>query len=256
MSRSNPTDNGVPNPSTRWFEWNGETGTIRYYDKTAKENVDIGSNFRFMLLDQLGSVRGWHKASGSGIYSNEVRDTRQEPMIVKAFKGGTLAEGIYQAIRERITSKAVGAYFVTNLYIAFKGDGGQLQLGSLRMKGASLKAWMEFVQAHRAELYAKAIRIHGFTEGQKGKVKFRIPVLEVTDVTKDTDAAAVALDRELQKYLTGYFKRTKVEQTQSTTVHPDAPPVDGPPADDYAGEFYEDEPAGGDPDQMDSDIPF
>jgi hypothetical protein len=57
---------------------------IRYYDKEAKKNVDVGADFTFILLDQLASVRGWHDDSNSGIYSNEVKDTTQEALVVKA----------------------------------------------------------------------------------------------------------------------------------------------------------------------------
>ncbi len=217
MSRSNPNDNGTPNPAVRWFEWNGEQGVVRYYDKEAKKNVDVGADFRFMLLDQLGSVRGWHDSSESGIYSNEVRDTRQEPFIVKSFKGGTLAEGIYKDIKDRVTS--VGGQFVANCYIAFKSDGEPLKIGSIRFKGAALSAWMEFCKAHRGVLYSKAIRINGFTEGKKGRITFRVPVLKVTEVSRETDAAAVALDKELQKFLSGYFKRTKVDQAETPSGH-------------------------------------
>jgi hypothetical protein len=141
MSRSNPSENSNPNPAVRWFEWNGEKGLVRYYDKELKQNVDVGTEFRFILLDQLGSVRGWHDASDSAIYSNEVKDTRQETLIVKSFKGGTLAEGIYRDIKDRANS--VGGQFVANCYIAFKHGNG-LAIGSLRFKGAALGAWMEF----------------------------------------------------------------------------------------------------------------
>ena len=105
MSRSNPSENSNPNPAVRWFEWNGEKGLIRYYDKDAKQNVDVALPFTFLLLDQLGSVRGWHDASESGIYSNEVKDTRQDVLIVKAYKGGVLAEGIYKDIKDRVNNQ-------------------------------------------------------------------------------------------------------------------------------------------------------
>jgi hypothetical protein len=49
-------------------------------------------------------------------------------------------------------------------------------------------------------LQAKAIRIKGYTEGKKGRVVFRTPVLTVKDIDKDTDRAALALDKELQDY--------------------------------------------------------
>jgi hypothetical protein len=215
MSRSNPQDH-LANPAVRWFEWNGELGTARYYDKDAKKNVDVGTDFTFILLDKLASIRGWHDASESSIYSNEVRDTTRDPLIVKSFKGGTLAEGLYREIKDHVTSKAVGGQFVTNCYIAFKHDGA-LAIGSIRFKGAALGAWMDFEKAHRAEIYKQAIAITGYTEGKKGRIVFRVPVFEVKPLSTESNNQAVALDAELQAYLSAYFKRTTRDQ-----AHPPA----------------------------------
>lgn len=220
MSRSNPTE-GIPNPAVRWFEWNGEAGTVRYYDKDAKRNVDIGSEFTFILLDQLGSVRGWHDPSSSGIYSNEVRDTTQDVLVVKAFKGGTLAEGLYRDIKDKV--HAAGGKFVANCYIAFK-NGGPLQIGSIRFKGGALNAWVEFSKANRANLYRQAIEINGYTEGKKGRVIFRVPVLKLKTLSGDSHEAACLLDEQLQEFLANYLKRTKREQVEH--VEHNTPPVD------------------------------
>jgi hypothetical protein len=219
MSRSNPHDS-APNPAVRWFEWNGEAGTVRYYDRDAKQNVDVGSDFRFMLLDELGSVRGWHEATSSGIYSNEVRDTRKEPLIVKSFKGGTLVEGTYREIKDRVAT--LGGQFVANCYIAFKNDADDLVIGSLRFKGAALGAWMEFRKANRSALYKKAVAINGYTEGKKGRVVFRVPVLKLVDITKESNDQASGLDAELQVWLKGYFKRNTSEQVENSTQDPGA----------------------------------
>lgn len=231
MSRSNPNDNGSPNPAVRWFEWNGETGSVRYYDKDTKQNVDVGSQFRFMLLDQLGSVRGWHEASESGIYSNEVKDTRKDVLIVKAFKGGTLAEGLYKDIKDRINT--LGGQFVTNCYMAFKHDHDDLAIGSLRFKGAALNAWMEFCKANRSALYKKAIAITGYSEGKKGRVIFRVPTFEVVDVSPETNDQAVSLDAELQEWLAGYLARNTREQVERQPAHEAEYEQDVPPPTEY-----------------------
>lgn len=211
MSRSNPHEN-APNPAVRWFEWNGENGVVRYYDRDKKENVEVSANFKFMLLDELGSVRGWHDASGSGIYSNEVRDTRTDMLVVKSFKGGTLAEGLYKDIKDRVNN--LGGQFVANCYVAFKNGGAGLSIGSLRFKGAALGTWMEFRKAHRSELYKKAIAITGYTEGKKGRITFRMPVLQITELSAESDAQAKALDAELQEWLKGYFQRATRERVE------------------------------------------
>lgn len=210
MSRSNPHAN-APNPAVRWFEWNGEHGKVRYYDKEAKQNVDVPLPFKFLLLDELASVRGWHDASESGIYSNEVRDTRTDTFVVKSFKGGSLAEGLYKDIKDSINAK--GGQFVANCYIAFKDDDG-LAIGSLRFKGAALGSWMEFRKAHRSSLYSMAIDITGFTEGKKGRIVFRMPTFDPRDVSPETNTIAMELDKELQGWLVGYFSRRTNDQSE------------------------------------------
>ena len=216
MSRSQPQNN-TPNPASRWFEWNGEAGTVRYYDKNAKKSVDVGADFTFLLLDQLGTVGGWHDPSASGIYANEVRDTRRDPLVVKAFKGGTLIEGIYQSIKDRVHT--LGGQFVANCYLAYKRD-GELAIGAIRFKGAALGAWMEFEKAHRGDLYAKAITITGFTEGKKGRIVFRVPTFKTTAISDDTQKQALGLDVVLQEYLTAYLARTSRDQAEATPEPP------------------------------------
>jgi hypothetical protein len=238
VSRSNPSENGTPNPATRWFEWNGEHGLVRYYDKQAEQTVAVGDDFTFMLLDQLGTVKGWHDASDSGIYANEVKDTRQDVLVVKAFKGGVLAEGFYKDIKDRVNSE--GGQFVASCYIAFKNDDGKLAIGNIAFKGAALREWMEFTKQHRSELFKKAVRIHGSTEGKKGRVVFKTPNLSIAELSAETDAAATALDRELQEFLKGYLKKNKRDQAETTAHHvsdedmpsgdsrgydPDVPPI-------------------------------
>jgi hypothetical protein len=211
MSRSQPTDLAV-NPATRWFEWNGEHGGVRYYDRDLKKNVEVPTPFTFVLLDELGSVRGWHDASQSGIYSNEVRDTRQDVLVVKAFKGGTLAEGLYQAIKDRVN--VMGGRFTANCYIGYKSDRG-LALGSIKFKGGTLGAWMEFRKAHRADLYSQAVEITGYTEGKKGRVVFRVPTFRLKALSPDSNTQAIDLDKELQAYLDVYLAKTKRDQVET-----------------------------------------
>lgn len=249
MSRSNPTENVTPNPALRWFEWNGELGVVRYYDKEQKKNVDCGSDFKFLLLDQLGSVRGWHEPSQSGIYSNEVKDTRQDALLVRAFKGGTLAQGLYKEIKDRVN--AVGGQFVANCYIGFKHEGA-LALGSMRFKGAALGAWMEFSKANRADLFKKAIRINGFTEDKKGRIVFRMPILSLVDTSAETNTAAESLDRTLQEFLQVYLGRNTQERVEAAAPHLRDEDVDA-----YEGSDESDNDAAGYSAPLtDDDIPF
>ena len=211
MSRSNPNEN-LPHPCSRWFNWNGEKGNIRYYDKQTKQNVEVDLPFNFVLLDQLATIGGWSDKVQSGIYSNEVKDTRSEPLVVKYFKGGKFAEGLYAEIKDVVV--ASGGHFVLNCYIAFRDssvdpDASDLELGSIQFKGAALSAWMEFEKKNRKAAWEQGVVIGGFKEGQKGKVVYRVPEFSIVEIDRDIDSEAAELDRKLQAYLR--VKRDTVE---------------------------------------------
>lgn len=230
MSRSNPTTN-TPNPCTRFFDWAGGDGNVNYYDKTTKKKVVVEGKFTFLVLDELATIKGYHEESNSGIWSNEVRDTRIEPMNVKAFNGGPIAAGLYANIKDKVV--AAGGGFATNCYIAYKDDSGKLALGSLMLKGAALSSWFDFKKTNRADIYKQAVTIDGYTEGKKGKIVYRMPIFKLTDISEKTNNAALALDKELQAYLTSYFERATVSGVARDAVgdsgHFDA--IDPPPPD-------------------------
>lgn len=257
MSRSNNTE-GVRNPSTRWFEWKGggDQGFLRWYDKEAQKNVEVALPFKFLLLDELATVKGWHEASQSNINANEVRDTSAETLLVRAFKGGEIASGFYKGIRDRIIAQ--GGYFHASLYIAYK-DGDVLKLGNLGLNGAALAPWMEFKKNCPTRkdatgksvrgYYVDAVTIDGYTDGKKGSIKFRTPTFSLSPVGAETNQAAIALDKELQDFLSSYFSRRRVDQTPpAPAAHAEEkPPLpdDGDRRPVAAGDGFEDD-----------DIPF
>lgn len=230
MSRSNPTE-GARNPSTRWFEWSGgsDGGFVRWYDKEAKSHVQMGEGFTFLLLDELATIKGWHEPSESAIFANEVRDTRQEVFVVKSFKGGELVSGLYSGIRDRVV--ALGGHFCVSLYIAYK-DGDELKIGNLNLKGASAGAWMEFKRNAQTKkdangksvraYFVDAVKVIGYEQMKKGGTVYRVPKFALATVSEGTNQQAIALDAELQAFLSDYFKRPKAE-----TKPPEQPETNG-----------------------------
>lgn len=229
MSRSNPTE-AIRNPSTRWFFFasGADGGFVRYYNKEAEKNIalgdaDKGGTFQFILLDELATVQGWHDPSESAIFANEVRDTRQDTLVVKSFKGGELASGLYAGIKDRIV--AVGGHFVASCYLAYK-DGDKLCIGNIRFKGAGLSAWMDFKKQCPTKkgadgkslkaYYLDAVRIRGFEQLKKGGTTFRVPVFSLAPLSPESNNQAVALDAELQSFLADYLKRPRVEAAANT----------------------------------------
>lgn len=254
MSRSNPTE-GTRNPSTRWFEWAGgdEGGFVRWYNKETEQQVKVEGAFTFLMLDELATVKGWHESSESSIYANEVRDLRQDVLVVRAFKGGELASGLYAGIRDTIIAK--GGHYHASIYIAYK-EGDELRLGNLGLKGAALGAWMEFKKAAGTKkdangksvraFYVDAVTIAGYEQAKKGGTTYRVPKFALKPVAEATNLQAVALDAELQAFLADYFKRPKTEAAKPAQQNGDA---EEPPPPNEA-------PKRGAFDDFEDDIPF
>lgn len=213
MSRSNPSET-TPNPSRRWFEWaaGAQDGFVRYYDKASQQRLQVNLPFTFLLLDELSTVKGWHDPSESGIYANEVRDTRQDTLTVRAFKGGELAQGLYANIRDRI--RAMGGHYQTSCYIAFK-NGAELEISNISFKGAALNAWVEFKKANRGGIYKQAVVITGYVDGKKGSTSFRMPTFALKPCSEATQNAGLALDQELQTYLKAYLSIRRDEAAEA-----------------------------------------
>jgi hypothetical protein len=225
MSRSNPTDN-LQNPAKRWFEWDGANGGLKFYDKELASNVSLEGKPMFLVLDILSTIKGWHDASDSGIFSNEVRDTRTDVLVVKSFKGGDIANGLYANIRDKV--KANGGKFVANIYCGMKIGNDGLSICSIQFKGAAFSAWAEFVKAHRGELYKKAIVITGSTQEKKGATIFHVPVFAMKDVSPETEATAIELDKELQSYLSVKLTTAKSSPSEPIQEHPEYEPQEHP----------------------------
>lgn len=223
MSRSN--QNELYNPATKWFDWNGagDGGFPEFYDKNLDngEGKDPGGNvkvplpFLFVVLDQMSTIKGWNDPQKSGIWSNEVRNSKETPMTVKLHKGGIVAQGLYENIKATVV--AAGGKFTSNIYIAFKGADGKLAIGALQLKGAALMAWSEFSKANRSELMKQAVVITGYKDGVKGAVKFRTPVFALKKVSEETNKAAIELDAILQAYLVPYCAKTASVEGQAST---------------------------------------
>ena len=232
MSRSNPTD-PTPNPSTRWLEWHGGQGFLVYYDATTKQKVKLPLPFVFLLLDELKTVRGWDDKSKSRVYANEVRNLSEEPLVVKAFKGGTLARGLYSALKDTDDRFS----YHSSLYIAIKIENPQTDrqytIANLGLKGAALGAWITFKKTLKPEeVYSKAISLKSYSEETNGGVTYRVPVFALTEISPAAQEAALALDKQLQAYLASYSTRDHdAAPAEGHAEEPEPPPPTPAPID-------------------------
>ena len=222
----------IQNPCTKWFKWKGSTGTVVYYDKLTKQDVEVALPFTFLLLDVLSIIKGYDEGAKKSIWSNEVRDIKNSILTVKS-GNDVLVTGNYGTVREKAI--AAGGGYAASCYIAFFDEKKVLHIGNFTMTGSSLGggkhlpadknmkdveigAWIEFTKNYKADMYSKAIVI---TKEERictqGATKFFCPKFDVKDVSEETDKAAIELNKELQAYLETYLK---IEAKPSEAVAP------------------------------------
>jgi len=214
----------ITNPSQKWLKWSGSTGSLSYYDKEKKENVEVEMPFTFLLLDTFTTIKGYNEDSKEGIYSNEVKDTTKQVLNVRCGKE-TVAKGLYQDIKEKVV--ALGGGYAQSAYIAYKEENGELAIGNITFSGSSfgggihkpadknmkdveVGGWLAFTKANAANLYKKAVVIQGKDDRicTNGAVKFYAPSFKLVDVAPETDAKAIALTQDLKAYMNEYFKKS------------------------------------------------
>lgn len=217
MSRSEPVNRSI-NPATRFFEWAGgsDGGFLRYYDKESKQKVDVPVPFTFLVLDELSVIKGWNDASESGITSNEVRNITRDELRVRAFKGGNIATGLYSDIKNR--AKAAGGHFQVSIYIAFKGENGELEIGNIGLKGSGFRKWIDFrSEVGNSAVYDQAVVVNGYEDDKKGATRFRTPVFVLKECSDATKTEAEELDKQLQTYLKEYLQTPLSERGEHHT---------------------------------------
>ena len=194
------------NPAKMFIEWKSNSKCFEYYDKEKKEKVQIQLPFKFLVLDELHTVSGWNDASGSGIYSNEVKYISKEVMTVKPFKGNEIAKGLYKDIKDKIV--AAGGHYVKSIYVMLE-DG---TLANLQLKGSAVQQWGVFTQKSRSRLTDEWIEVKDTVDGKKGAVKFSMPNFGFKASLSESEAEmADEVFNVLEAYLTTYLKAAEPE---------------------------------------------
>jgi hypothetical protein len=226
MGRSNPNENNVPqNPAKIFAEWKGQ-GFV-YYDKVKKENVALPKDLKFVVLDELNTIKGFHKPSKSGIFSNEVRNLSKETLTVKSFGDGLIAEGFYKEISDKI--KVNGGKFSKSVYVGFLRADGTLTLGNIAFTGADLGAWFDFTKDLKDNsLYKGAVQLTGSKEEVNGANHYHVPLFGLIDISAQTDDLAGELQITLKEYQKKYFNAADVTEVAQEELYNPFPDPDVP----------------------------
>jgi hypothetical protein len=196
------------NPATKFLEWKSNDQCFEYYDKEAQKKVQVPLPFKFLVLDELHTVKGWNDATSSAIYSNEVKYISKEPMTVKPFKGNEIAKGLYKDIKDKVVS--AGGHYTKSIYIMLE-DG---LLANIQLKGSAVQKWGEFTNKTRNRLADEWVVVAKALEGKKGAVKFFTPEFGFEkSLTKNEGLLADNCYNILEAYLNAYLKPIAVDET-------------------------------------------
>jgi hypothetical protein len=203
------------NPATKFLDWKSNDKGFEYYDKElaisnpeSKGKIKVLLPFKFLVLDELHTIKGWNDATESGIYSNEVKYISKEIMTVKPFKGNEIAKGLYKDIKDKVVS--AGGHYTKSIYIMLENG----ELANLQLKGSAVQKWGEFTQKTRSRLADEWVMVSKALEGKKGAVKFFTPEFGFEkSLTSDESILADNCFDVLECYLKNYLKPQLVEET-------------------------------------------
>jgi hypothetical protein len=212
VSLSNPRSQS---PVRKYFKVKSGTGDVVTYDKAQRKEIVEPIPFRFIVLDVLNAVAGFHEPSNSGIWSNEFRNSSTDAVRVRT-KNGLLIDGTYSDIKDRL--KSMGGRFANSVYIAYK-EGSETALGNIQFVGASVSAWFDFGKGKSFDS-DPGVALTGFSEEKKGRTEYFVPVFDRFDVPEAALQQAAKLDRDLQQYLDSSLKRTESEPVNEPQQSP------------------------------------
>lgn len=198
MSRTKERE-GNKNPAKKFFSLSGTTGKFGYWDKLREGTVTLKYPIRFIVLDVLTTIKGFHSGKNAGIYSNEIHNQSIENLKVKVFGHGELATGLYADIKDKI--KGVGGKFANSVYVMMINN-NEPELVNFQFYGASLSAFFDFKK--ETDIYKNSINIIDVEPAKKGATNYFIPIFEAGDITIEESKLADLMDIDLQKYLDKY----------------------------------------------------
>ena len=202
---------GSSNPAKRFLQWKSNDKNFSYYDKDKKENITVPLPFKFQFLEHFHTVKGWNDASESGIYSNEVKFISKEPLSVKSFKGGNIAEGIYSEIRSKLRD-AGGKYFRSVYVIDENGE-----IINLQLKGAVVSSYSDFMKENEGKIESYWVTVNKALDLKKGATKYSVPVFEIGKAfTKEEYSLADEKYKDIVSYFDKYS--SKPEQSEDVEV--------------------------------------
>jgi len=209
ISHTKQSESKSSNPTTKFLEWKSTDKSFEYYDKSQGQKLKLNIPLKFVFLNHYHTVKGWHDASQSGIYANEVFYIGSELITVRSFKGGVISEGLYKEIKPTIVS--AGGRYHRSVYVMLE-DGS---IANFSFKGAVVKEWSDFHDLNKGLLDNQWIEIKSAKDQKKGSIKYTTPEFSMGDVLKQNESSMADSSAEsLKSYLDEYFNNSIIEDTK------------------------------------------
>ena len=183
MARADAFTSTVQTPVEFYLEWNSTKKQFGFYDKASGAEVPVPLPVKAVYLDELATVKGWHKPSNSAVFSNEVRNTSKQELAVRSFKSGDIAKGFWKEIKDKVNSQ--GGKYHSSIYLLLEG-----RLVNLALHGASLHAWSEFTKNNKKALLGNYLEVKGFETGNSGGITYHTPVFSLGAEIEEAIAAS------------------------------------------------------------------
>lgn len=221
IKHENPNPTSL-NPTQQYWEWKSDDKTFVYYDKAIAEtckskeeikekaNIPVALPFKFLVLAELVTIKGYNKAANTGIYSNEVFYVSSEELVVKTFDNKVIAKGLYNDIKNEV--QLAGGTYRKSIYVMLENG----SIVNLSIKGAAVRTWSEFTKAlSKGATENFWINLTGAKDEKNGKVEYTIPQFSLGKaLTKEEAVQADDNANLLQAHFDNYFKNEVVEEAE------------------------------------------
>lgn len=202
-------DDRPQNPAKHFLKV--KNGALSYYDKESGENVGVPTPLKFIVLEQLGTIKGWSDADESGFWSNEVKRIGSDTVNVRT-KAGLKASGVWKEIKGDVG--VAGAKYNSSIYIAAQGRDG-LEIQNLAFTGAALNSWIEFTKANNVK--KNSVTLTDWADAKKGSVSYKTPVFTAAPMEDAEREEATELAKELRAYHNEYFSNSDAHNEPTGT---------------------------------------
>jgi hypothetical protein len=206
MSFSNPK---IKNPATKFIEFKGDAGVFQYYDKEKEENIVLPFPIFFVVLDELHAVKGYNKFYKQGVFSNEVRNIKEELLSVRVFKSDIKLVGTWEKIKGEV--ERIQGHYSKSVYAGMIVKDTPMELVNFQFHGASRAPWFDY----KGDKENLGVSITGIVEDSNGNVTFQRPMFKSIKLRDIDRKEATELDRKLQSYLKVYLQQKEEEIVDS-----------------------------------------